>query len=182
MRVTPKNIYFINNVHGKWGEGGGLERKEKWGGYAPLLIINVLASYLQLVKGMGLFLIKSRLLCSTQEDLITFYVGVLDCLILTMLPPNQLFWAPPSIQLICNSHSKPWWWSTRLMTIHQEVVMRGVLKTCRWCTSRIRPNSCPLFWHLGGNGMSRCLRRRMVDFLIYSNKIISVPEATLTLI
>lgn len=48
-----------------------------------MLIINVLASYLQLVKGMGLFLIKSRLLCSTQEDLITFYVGVLDCLIIT---------------------------------------------------------------------------------------------------
>lgn len=90
VRVTPKNIYFINNVHGKWGEGGGLERKEKWGGYAPLLIINVLASYLQLVKGMGLFLIKSRLLCSTQEDLITFYVGVLDCLIITTFWPCSL--------------------------------------------------------------------------------------------
>lgn len=68
----------------------GHDRKEKWGGYAPWLVINVLASYLQLVKGVGLFLIKSWLLCSTQEDLITFYVGVLDCLIITTFWPCSL--------------------------------------------------------------------------------------------
>lgn len=35
------------------------------------------------VGGGGAFLIKSRPSYSTQEDLITFYVGVLDCLIIT---------------------------------------------------------------------------------------------------
>lgn len=58
-------------------------------------MISALASYLQLVKGgVGSFLIKSLLLYFTQEDLITFYVGVLDCLIITTflaaLPSNQL--------------------------------------------------------------------------------------------
>ena len=52
-------------------------------------------------RGGGSCLIKSRLFYFTQEDLITFYVGVLDCLIITTFlathPPNQLLRAAPSL-------------------------------------------------------------------------------------
>lgn len=147
-------------------------------------MISALASYLQLVKGgVGSCLIKSRLFYFTQEDLITFYVGVLDCLIITTFlathPPNQLLWAAPSLRLIRNSHSKPWWWSAILMTIHQETAMRGVLET--WCTSRRSAPIVVLYFDIC-RGVNRCLPSRMVDFLMYSNEIIRVPEATLTLI
>lgn len=105
------------------------------------------------MRAAGLFLIKSWLLYLTQEDLITFYAGV--CLIVWLLPhwahapatplPNQLVSAAASLQLICNSHSKAWWQSSSLMTIHQDSVMRGAVETCG-------PYGCPLRWHLQGHG------------------------------
>lgn len=72
------------------GGGSSGEGKEKWASYVPQLIISALASYLQLARGLGSFLIKSQLLYFTQDDLITFYVGVLDCLIITTFWPCSL--------------------------------------------------------------------------------------------
>lgn len=73
------------------------------------------------------------------------------------------------------------------MTIHQETAMRGVLETCRRCTSQRSAPIVVLYFDRGvGKGgrrrINRCLPSRMVDFLMYSNEIIRVPEATLTLI
>lgn len=60
-------------------------------------------------------------------------------------PPNQLVSAAASLQLICNSHSKAWWQSSSLMTIHQDSVMRGAVEMCG-------PYGRPLRWHLQGHG------------------------------
>lgn len=74
------------------------------------------------------------------------------------------------------------------MTIHQETAMRGVLEMCRRCTSQRSAPIVVLYFDICGVGkggrrrMNRCLPSRMVDFLMYSNEIIRVPEATLTLI
>lgn len=107
---------------------------------------------LQLVRGGGLVFDWISALILHSKGLNHFLCGrawLSDYHhILAMLPPNQLLWAPPSLRLICNSHSKPWWWRARLMTIHQETVMRGVLKMMH--ITEIRPNSRPLFWHLRG--------------------------------
>lgn len=67
----------------------GSEEEERCVGYVPQPRITALSLYLQLAEGGwgGSFLIKSRLSDFTQEDLITFYVGVLDCLIITTFWP-----------------------------------------------------------------------------------------------
>lgn len=83
-------VWGIYPISAWQGGGSSGEGKEKWASYVPQLIISALASYLQLARGLGSFLIKSQLLYFTQDDLITFYVGVLDCLIITTFWPCSL--------------------------------------------------------------------------------------------
>lgn len=94
---VPSTVCPLRGAGGEEGGGGGTSRLRALADDQCLGFIFAISEG----GGVGSCLIKSQLFYFTQEDLITFYVGVLDCLIITTFlathPPNQLLRAAPSL-------------------------------------------------------------------------------------
>lgn len=124
-------------------------------------------------KGEGLLLIKSRLPYLTQGDLIYFFL-MWVCLIDWLSPPfgHTPFQSTPvssPFSLIDLQQSQRALMTERLPNDHTS---RGsdegrAEDTPLMHIAPIRPNSCPLFWHLRGKIETSCCFPNREDCYIY---------------